>query len=76
MEKRAFDRHYIDDMQSDKRRIEDSSEVEGVGLRVAGMFGGVDADKNFLDQADALRVDYRDNTARGEASRADGMLVR
>jgi hypothetical protein len=69
MEKRSFDRHDIDDMQANQRRIEDAGEIKGVGLRVAGVIGGVDADKDFLDQARNLRVSYRDNTPRGCASR-------
>ena len=69
MEKRAFDRNDIDDMQSNQRRIENSPEVEPVLLRVFGMIGGVDADEDFLDQTGYLRVSYRDNMPRGYASR-------
>jgi hypothetical protein len=72
MEKGAFDRHDIDDMQSDQRRIENSGKIEGVRLCVAGVFGGVDADEDFLDQARNLRVSYRDNMPRGDASRGGG----
>ena len=49
MKKGAFDRHDIDDMQSDQRRIEDSREIETVLLRVFGMIGGIEADEDFLD---------------------------
>ena len=69
MEKGTFDRHDIDDMQSDQRRIEDSGKIEGVRLCVAGVLGGVDADEDFLDQARDLRVNYRDNMPRGDVSR-------
>jgi hypothetical protein len=40
------------------------------------VLGGVDADKDFLDQARDLRVDYRDNMPRGEASRGTEMQVK
>jgi hypothetical protein len=56
-------------MQSDNRRIEDSREIKGVRLRVVGVFGGVDTDQDFLDQARDLRVNYGDNMPRGYASR-------
>ena len=69
MEKRAFDRHDIDDMQSNQRRTENAGKIKAVSLRVAGVLGGVDADKDFLDQARDLRVVYRDNMPRGYASR-------
>jgi hypothetical protein len=69
MEKRSFDRHDIDDMQSNQRRVEDSRKIEAVRLRVARVLGGVDADEDFLDQARDLRLSYRDNMARGYASR-------
>ena len=75
MEKRAFDRNDIDDMQSDQRRIEDSRKVEGVRLRVVGVIGGVDADEDFLDQARDLRVSYRDNMPRGYASRGGAIAT-
>ena len=73
MEKRAFDRHDIDNMQTYHRGIEDAGKVEGILLRVFGMIGGVDADKDFLDQAGDLRVTYRDNMPRGYASRGGAM---
>jgi hypothetical protein len=49
MEERTFDRHDIDHVQSDQTGIEAMSEVERVGLRVAGVLGGIDADQEFLD---------------------------
>ena len=75
MEKRAFDRDDIDHMQSNQRRIEDSREVESVLLRVFGVIGGVDADKDFLDQARDLRVYNRDNTASGYFSRGGAIAT-
>jgi hypothetical protein len=71
MEKRAFDRHDIDDMQANQRRIENSRKVEGVVLRVAGVIGGVDADEDFLD----LGLSYRDNMSRGYASRGGAIAT-
>ena len=75
MEKRAFDRDDIDDMQSNQRRIEDAGKIEAVRLRVAGVLGGVDADEDFLDQVGYLRVSYRDNMPRGYASRGGGIAT-
>jgi len=75
MEKRAFDRHDIDHMQSNQRRIENSPEVEPVLLCVFGMIGGVDADEDFLDQTGYLRVSYRDNMPRGSASRGSAVAA-
>jgi hypothetical protein len=75
MEKGAFDRNDIDHMQSNQRRIEDSREVESVLLRVFGVIGGVDADKDFLDQARDLRVYNRDNTASGYLSRGSAIAT-
>ena len=75
MEKRAFDRHDIDDMQANQRRIENSRKVEGVGLRVAGVIGGVDADEDFLDHGRDLRLSYRDNMPRGYASRGGAIAT-
>ena len=48
MEKRAFDRNDIDHVKSDQGRVESARKVECVSLRIAGMFGGIDADQDLL----------------------------
>src|SRR5437870_2390632 len=63
MEKRAFDRHDIDHMQTYQRRAEDPGEMKSIRLRVARMLRSVDPDQDFFDQRPDLGFSYRDQPA-------------
>jgi len=71
MKKRAFDRDDIDHMQTDKRSVEFVRDVKCVGLRSAGVFGGIDADQDFFNHR-LPRVTFRDTMTAGRGSRGVG----
>ena len=71
MKERTFDRNDIDHMKADQSRVELARDVECVRLRVSGMFGGIDADQDFLYHR-LPRVTVRDTMAAGRGSRGQG----
>ena len=71
MKERTFDRNDVDHVKADQGRVELAGDVECIRLRITGMFGGIDADQDFLYHR-LPRVTVRDIMAAGRGSRGQG----